>query len=332
MTTHEPILKTHWERYREHVDINVAQAQKLIAPYCHDAIKNLVLLSEGCANTNIKVEFDQQRPIVIRIYLREKESLAREISLHDLLSEIVPIPKIYYSDNSCRLIEHPYAIMEFVDGILMRNVILSGDKIAIADCSFSAGVYLNHLRQIKFNRGGFFQDNLEIKPFSPEEEYLPFAESCLTKDNVQESLGTKLSHQLSRFIEDNQNYLPNKDNANITHADYDPANMLVKKLNGHYQVSGILDWEFTFSGSYLLDIGMFLRYSHKLPKIYEEKFIEGIVSDGNPLPQNWKKSAKLMDIICLLSLLYWNPKNERPNLNKDVVSLLKDTINHWEQF
>lgn len=332
MTSHEPILKTHWERYRKHVDINVTQAQKLIAPYCHDAIKNIILLSEGCANTNIKVEFEQRQPIVIRIYLREKKSLAREISLHNLLNEIVPIPKIYYSDDSCSLIEHPYAIMEFVDGILMRNVILSGDKNAIADCSFSAGVYLNHLRRIKFDQGGFFQDNLEIRPFSSEEEYLPFAQSCLVKDHVQESLGTKSVDQLSQFIEANQNYLPNKNNANLTHADFDPSNMLVKEVNGHYQVSAILDWEFAFSGSYLLDIGMFLRYSHKLPTIYEEKFIEGIVSEGDALPQNWKKSAKLMDIICLLSLLYWNPKNERPKLNQDVVSLLQHTVDYWDQF
>jgi len=39
-----------------------------------------------------------------------------------------------------------------------------------------------------------------------------------------------------------------------------------------------------------------------------------------------------MDSINLLNLLYWNPKNERPNLNKDVVSLLKNTVNNWEQF
>lgn len=329
MTSHEPILKKHWERYTEHVDINVSLAQKLIASYCHDPIKSLILLSEGCANTNIKVEFEKRRPVVIRIYLREKESMAREIALQHLLNKKLPIPKIYHADDSCRLIEHPYAIMEFVDGILMRNIILSGDHHDIADCAFSAGVYLNHLRQIKFNRGGFFKENLEIRPFSSEEEYLPFAHSCLKEGNVQESLGLKFVDRLSQFIETNQNYLPNKNYTNLTHADFDPANMLVKKINGHYQISAILDWEFAFSGSYLLDIGMFLRYSHKLPTIYEEKFINGIMSEGETLPENWKKSAKLMDIICLLSLLYWNPKNERPNLNNDVVSLLKYTVDYW---
>jgi len=308
------------------------QAQKLIDPYCHDVIKNLILLSEGCANTNIKVEFEQRQPIVVRIYLREKESLTREIALHHLLNKRIPMPEIYYSDDSCSLIDHPYAIMGFADGELMRNIILSGNKNDIADCAFSAGIYLNHLRQIKLKQGGFFQDNLEIRPFGSEEEYLPFAQSCLKKDNVQESLGTKLVDQLNRLIEANQSYLPNKNNANLTHADFDPANMLVKKVNDHYQISAILDWEFAFSGSYLLDIGMFLRYSHKLPEFYEERFIEGIVSKGEALPVNWKKSAKLMDIICLLSLLYWNPKSERPKLNQDAVSLLKHTVDHWDHF
>jgi len=332
MTSHEPILKLQWERHRAHLDIDMNLATNLISPYCQDKIKNITLLSEGCANTNVKVEFKQRPPLIIRVYLREKESLSREIALHHLLNKKVPIAKIFYHDGSCSLVEHPYAIMEFVDGKLMRNIILSGNTNDIADCAFSAGVNLNHLRQVKFNQGGFFQNELEIRPFSPEEDYLPFAQSCLHKNSVQESLGTKLVDQLNRLIEASQNYLPDKNDTNLTHADFDSANMLVKKVNGHYQVSALLDWEFAFSGSYLLDIGMFLRYSHKLPRRYEEYFLEGIKSESVSLPQDWKKSAKLMDIISLLSLLHWNPKNERPKLNQDVASLLQHTVNQWNYF
>ena len=77
---------------------------------------------------------------------------------------------------------------------------------------------------------------------------------------------------------------------------------------------------------------MFLRYSYKLPEIYESSFINGIISEGNALPEHWKKSAKLMDIICLLSLLYWNPKKDRPNLSADVASLIQNTLDSWEQY
>lgn len=332
MTTHEPILKLDWERHKEHVNVDIHQAQELIKPFTSDTITRLSMLSEGCANTNIKVEFLQRAPLVMRLYLREYESLAREVALHKLLANTLPIPELYYHDPSCELINHPYAILEFVAGELMRNVILTGDNKDIANCAFSAGVNLSHLRHIQFTHGGFFQTGLEIRPFSAEEEYLPFAQACLKKDNVQASLGLDLRTQLVNLINTNQTYLPDKDKANLTHADFDPANILVKRIDGQYRVSAILDWEFAFSGTYLLDIGMFLRYSHKLPKQYEQNFIAGIMYEGDTLPEDWKKSAKLMDIICLLSLLYWNPIDKRPKLNKDVVSLLQYTVDYWQEF
>lgn len=332
MTTHEPILKIQWERYRAHFDLNRTLAEKLIQPFSSKTIKNIILLSEGCANSNFKIEFTAGYPVVLRIYLRENDSLAREIALHQLLHNKIPIPQIFYSDVSCSLINHPYAIMEFVNGELMRNVMLSGNEQAIAECAFSAGRYLNQLRMIRFSQGGFFNSDLSIKPFAPDEEYQAYTAACLEKTTVQESLGLDLVKKLSQLIAANENLLPNKDDANLTHADFDPANMLVQKTNGTYRVSGILDWEFAFAGWYLLDIGLFLRYSHKLPTIYEKKFIAGVLAEGTALPCYWKKSAKLMDILSLLSLLYWNPKQERPNLNRDVVALLQYTIDHWDEF
>ncbi len=333
MTKHEPILKTHWERCRDHLAIDKPILNKLIQPYSSDEIADFTLLSEGCANSNYKVEFVTGQPVVLRIYLREKDSLAREIALHQLVADQLLVPEIFYSDDSCALIDHPYAIMEFVDGELMRSVILSKDESAIRECAFSAGINLNHLRNIKLEHGGFFQDgNLTIRPFNHDEEYLPYAYSCLDHENVIDSLGKQRAIVLHSFLEQNQNYLPNKSNANLTHADYDPANMLVKKIKNRFEVVALLDWEFAFSGSYLLDIGMFLRYSYKLPEIYESSFINGIISEGNALPEHWKKSAKLMDIICLLSLLYWNPKKDRPNLSADVASLIQNTLDSWEQY
>ncbi len=330
MTKHEPILKIHWERYRDHFTIDKSTLKKLMQPYSNDMIDDFTLLSDGCANSNYKIELARRQPVVLRIYLREKDSLSREIALYGLLAGRLPVPEIFYSDDSCTLIDHPYAIMEFIDGELMRSVILSNDESAIKESAFSAGIYLNQLRNIRLEHGGFFQDgNLTIRPFSDDEEYLSYAYSCLDHDNVLDSLGERRTDTLRGFLEKNQHFLPNKLDSNLTHADYDPANMLVKKIQNRFEVVAILDWEFAFSGSYLMDMGMFLRYSHKLPAVYEASFVKGIISEGNSLPENWKKTVKLMDIICLLSLLYWNPKNDRPNLSSDVVSLIQNTLDCW---
>lgn len=322
-----PLLKNHWERYQAHFDISESMMMALVSPFS-SSIVSATLLSEGCANTNYKVDLADGRSVVLRIYLREHNALDRELGLCNLIQTKLPIPQIYYHDARCQLIEHPYAIVEYIEGELMRQVILSQPSSS-ADCAFAAGTVLNQLKKITLAHGGFFQDRqLTIRPFNPEEEYTAYAFNCLDQDNVQESLGKEQSKRIKAFIKTNQSYLPSEQEVNLTHADFDPANMLVKKVDGHYQLAALLDWEFAFAGTYLLDMGMFLRYSHRLPKAYESQFIRAF----DDLPDNWKKSAKLMDLICLLSLLFWNNKTDRPNLTSDVAGLIENTLDCWNTY
>ncbi len=110
------------------------------------------------------------------------------------------------------------------------------------------------------------------------------------------------------------------------HGDFDPANILVKQVNGHWKITAILDWEYAFAGSYGFDMSTFLRYAHKLPACYEQGFIEGIEADGFKLSLNWKTQVKLMDLLFLLQLLHDNPIKSRPNLGHDVLALIAHTI------
>jgi len=46
-------------------------------------------------------------------------------------------------------------------------------------------------------------------------------------------------------------------------------------------------------------------------------------------PACWKKSAKLMDLLCLLQLVYYIPHGQRTNLHDDVISHIKNTLLTW---
>jgi hypothetical protein len=104
------------------------------------------------------------------------------------------------------------------------------------------------------------------------------------------------------------------------------------KVNGSWQISRILDWEFAFAGTYFLDMGQMLRYSHKLPLCYESSFLDGIRAGGLKLVPSWKCRAKIMDLLCLLQLAHSNPKNSRPILNSDVKELITNTVDYWVGF
>lgn len=155
----------------------------------------------------------------------------------------------------------------------------------------------------------------------------------LLQDNVvKDALGNTLLSAIKKIVAKNSALLPDINSANLTHSDYDPANILVKNSDGAWKIAAILDWEFAFSGTYLLDIGLMLRYSHKLRPYFEENFIAGIESNGHRLPRDWKKQAKLMDLLCLLQLAHYNPFSKRPKLSRDVVSLITNTVNCWDSF
>ena len=325
-----PLLKKHWERFQVHIDLDVLLAAKLIAPFARDEIDELVLLSEGCANTNFKVTFKTRRqPVVLRIYVRDHSALARETQLHRLLNGKLPIPALLYADDSKLHIPHPYAVMEWIEGRLMRDIILSKNEDDVSSCAYDAGKYLSVLRNIHFEKGGFFEPDLSVRPFSADEDYFPYINWLLNEPSLTNSMGNELTAAIKKLIADNTQYIPDKNDANLTHADYDPANMLVRQIDGQWKISAILDWEFSLSSTYLLDVGLFLRFSERLPVCYEQNFIKGIEDYSGALPEGWKKTAKLMDLLCLLQLAYYNPREQRPNMHNDVMSLIQNILSTW---
>lgn len=316
------LLKKDWERFAKPIPVDLNMAKRLLAPFIPDPIKNLERLSEGCVNSNYKVIFDSNHPpLVLRLYVRNKDALTIEIALQQRLHN-VPIAKIVYADSSCKLTPYPYALMEWVDGKLMRDVILSNNDTAIAECAFAAGKLLNRLRHISFNERGFFKPDLTIEPFNEETAYLAFTSKCLNDEVIIKELGMPLITSIQRYITTHAPLLDTIPSAHLTHADYDPTNMLVKKNNNKYEIVALLDWEFALSDSYLLDMGMFLRYRHRLPSCYEQAFIQGLQSEGLVLPAHWNVLSNLMDILCLLSMLYDNRSLNRPLMKQDVKSLL----------
>lgn len=324
------ILKIDWERSKTHAELDVATTIKLLAPIIADPIEQLILLSNGCANTHYKVTFKNSRPpVVIRIYLRDQSAARREMAIQKLVADKIPVPQIYYTDDECVIYPLSYAITEWVNGVLMRGLILEKDETAIRESVYAAGVYLNELRQIKFAQAGFFTEDLCIRPFAPEEAYLPYTLNLLQDTTVQQTLGAALKASVTNLITTQANILTEENEANLTHCDYDPANILINLEKGQWKIAAILDWEFASAATYLLDIGQMLRYAHRLPIYYENSFIAGIVEHGTPLPANWKKQAKLMDLLCLLQLLQANPSSVRPKACRDVISLIADTVKNW---
>jgi hypothetical protein len=84
--------------------------------------------------------------------------------------------------------------------------------------------------------------------------------------------------------------------------------------------AAVLDWEFSFSGSTLWDIGNFLRYERKGRPLVEPFFSQGCIDAGMTLPDDWRRIARTADLCSLCELL------TRESLPADVVVEIVELI------
>ena len=151
------------------------------------------------------------------------------------------------------------------------------------------------------------------------------------KSATGQNLGATLTQRLWSFLNENAYCFDALDGArSLVHSDYKGFNILVRQVKGWWKVSGVLDWEFAFADSPLTDIGNMLRYSHLHSPIFESEFIHGYREQGGILPPEWKKLAKLVDLLSLCEFL--NAPTPRNALRQEVTGLIVGTLEHWEEF
>ena len=89
----------------------------------------------------------------------------------------------------------------------------------------------------------------------------------------------------------------------LVHSDYNGKNLLAVRRRGRWSISAVLDWEFAFSGSPLVDIGNMLRLRREYPPGFGDGFIGGYRDAGGPLPPDWREVSEALDLYALADLL-----------------------------
>lgn len=323
------ILKQNWERRHSAIILPEEEVARVISSYSPQEVNSCELLSNGCANSNFKITFLNGDPVVLRVYTRDPGSLEREHHIHELVQNLVPVPRFLYINSDKSILPYPFAILQFVEGRLFRDLIFEENKKAIEECAYDAGRVLTKIASFQFDKAGFFKPDLTVKPFDKDQTFYDIILDFLKKKSVIKSLGMELVACLTTLVHDHKDILIDlSGQRSLTHADYDPSNMLVKKERGGWQISAILDWEFAFSSSPSIDMGLMLRYASQLPPFYQQSFLQGI-KDSAPLliQQDWKLRTRLADMLSLLSLLDSEESEKRPAMISDVKRLLKNIIN-----
>lgn len=286
------------------------------------------LLAGGCANLNYKILVsDEQKPLILRVYLRDSEAPSREQKLAALLKSTVPIPQSAFIG---KLDNHHFSIAAFMPGMLLRDLLLSDIPYDLNALMFEVGTVLAHISKHTFAQAGFFDKNLNVTPHSSSEALFIFANECLASESVLSVLSGDTLSKIKQTLNQYQSLLLDDNQTHLVHGDFDPANLLVDNIDNTWKITGILDWEFAFSGSSLWDIANMLRYAHQMPVEFQNAFLEGLKNEGLLLPENWRITVHLFNISSLLDCLKRSDPKISPNQCADIVALIDHILSELD--
>jgi len=326
-------MEKDWGRLHEFVALEEDVLTSLLQPaFPGRKIVSAELLTAGHCNTNYKIQVSGfNDAFVLRIYVRNSEAIQKDWDIFHLVQESVPIPELLYADLDCSHYDKPYAIMKWVDGSLLSDIMAREETSDIVACGYDVGAVLARIGTHTFPQAGFFGQGLTVtEPFEGgSTSYLSGIEQYLSQERVRQQLGAIQTEQLEQFVSSNAEYLTEMaETPSLVHSDFKGINILVRQHSQRWKVAAVLDWEFAFAGTPLLDIGNMLRYEYLYPPEFETEFIRGFQDHGGSLPKNWKKIIKLLDLLNLCEFL--NAETPRTAMIDEVKGLIANTLEQWK--
>ena len=319
-------FKANWENTATHYRLPAHLIRKMIrSAYPNQRIQAFEIMPAGCANLNIRFSLQEDaKTHILRIYLRDQNAAYRERKIAELLDRTLPVPKTGYIGE---VDSYRFAVTEYIPGIsLSEHLLKHKPHNRQFDIMTEAGEMLAKLREFQFSESGFFDQALNIIIPLNRKAHIHFIQECLRDKNVISQLAAPARLQIKRYFDCHATLLPDKDSQQLVHGDFDPANILVNKVNGQWKISGILDWEFAFSGSILCDVANMLRYAHQMPSDFTNAFLKGLDNGGVILPKNWQIRINMLNLLSLLDCLKRTDPCKRPNQYQDICQLIDNIL------
>lgn len=286
----------------EHVDR--AEITAILADFSISDVETIEVLNGGFNNVNLKVDTIPKKSFALRISTDESR-VETEIALLNRLNRHVPVPKIYGHIINHKNSGRHVLLSEFLPGTTLSVIENSLSADEIHEIARLLGAVLADIHRFTFSKSGFLgKDCKVIEPFpSFFHGYYGYMLKFLKSKNLANRLPRTTYDSLKKFILDNRKSIEDIQNqASLVHGDFNQKNILVHKYGGKWQVSGILDWEYAFSGSPLVDFGNFFRFEDEVPA-YQEHLVTAYLEQGGILESNWEYKAKVLDLLPMMEFL-----------------------------
>ena len=276
--------------------ISRSEVEKCIGP----TTEPFQLLSGGQANTNIRIGKDQ----VLRLYRRDASIAGKELSLiqKNWNSFVVP------------------AVARFGEGYLLMKYMNHSPLEDAAEVGAALGEALAEIHSNRYETAGFIGMGLLIE--EPMDDFVMdmWSYLCSFMDMLPKpALPRILLDEVIGFFDSKIEALQEVvGHPVLLHGDFKVSNL-------HWSDQGrplVLDWEFAYAGSSLMDMGQLFRWP--VSPAFEEAFQKGYQASGGHLPDRWKYGAGILDLINLVGMLYKSTPDSRMTL--DITAKIKSTL------
>ena len=295
--------KSGWVTAGRRIPIDVSDVERLLEPWRGTRrVAIATLLDGGLMNRNYRVRVGED-DVVLRFYDRDPRACAKEVALLNAVQGRLPAPRVLYAAPHAA--PAPFVVLEFVDGISLRDLKRTGDRSATVDAAHSAGLVLAALASV--SPTAFVHLATDVAPsevFDGPNFNARLIDHFLASPHLQERIGASTVMRVRDFAwRHDEGLAAAHFPSAIAHGDFNSANILVRPHAGRWTVAAVLDWEFAFAGSMAYDIGNFLRYERSSSPWFEPGFSRGLVDGDVELPSDWRTTARVADLSALCELL-----------------------------
>jgi aminoglycoside phosphotransferase (APT) family kinase protein len=238
---------------------------------------------------------------------------------------------LYHSVDES-VLSYPYAMFEWVDGVLVSEALREGDEADVESIARAAGRTLAAVNQFEFPQPGFLGASLDytLKCDSSTDSFRKYLTTVEEHGRAAQRVGAAKFRDMIKFVDENLSCLSiTEDWCSLVHADYTGTNLITGKKKGSWVVHAVLDWEFAMAGSSIFDIGVFLRIEDEFGLGFREGFIESFLEWGGHLPSGWRRASKMLDLLNQFAL---DAEGVFPHTFLEAETRIRGTMNRWREF
>jgi fructokinase len=276
-------------------------------------IAEVTPLTGGYANENLLLTTGTGDRYVLRRYLRPNaaRTCAVEAALAERLRGRVPVAGVVAATAADGLL-----LSEFVPGELVGVALAGG--VDPGGLGVAVRAALTAIGTVTFTRPGWFTGS-DLRPSADDVpgDLAGFVAGCLARSTALTGGERRDLVALAESVQPRLAVLSG--GARLVHCDYNPKNILVRRIGGTWVVVAVLDWEFAMSGHPLIDVGNMRRFRSDHPPAFDEAFAAGL--DDTALAD-----ADVLDMFALADLLTRPPTHP---LFDRVVGVVRRRLREW---